>query len=148
MWLCNAGEDNACYNLYQGATSLANSATLCEADRDNIWNAFKVMYLQVKRDLIQAWARSQCPERHQSAELAVNYVPHFATAAELLGKGGFTTPATPAEGNTQKAAAEAEIKKSYESIANRTLNIGSKHLELPVQNMIRQTSGLQLYQSC
>ncbi|HVG16539.1 MAG TPA: RHS repeat-associated core domain-containing protein [Chitinophagaceae bacterium] len=109
-----ADETEGCLTNYATLDSAFN-ASICTADLDMAWRAFRGFYLETKRNLISAHIKALYPTPSATTLFNDHRQPHFSDASELLLATGTQLP-------TNKTAAkqqmEASINEFYSSNCN------------------------------
>jgi RHS repeat-associated protein len=71
---------SGCQSTYAAATSAFNTSTMCTADLDMAWNAFKAMYLQTKKDIIDNLVNGACATPTATTLITAGFHPNFNSA--------------------------------------------------------------------
>ena len=113
---CGDGNDMACFNKYKPGPALDTSSTLCTADRDMAWRAFRQFYLNAKQTVINQWLKDNCPNTPSGATLLnAGHQPHFSDVGELLGANGIDLPTTGGQGEVFRQQNENKVKEYYDA---------------------------------
>lgn len=104
--MCNEADGQACFTKYATPALAFSESALCVADRDMAWRAFRDLYLQRKRHVINYNLEQACkaPANVTAVQLfADGKTPQFMSEDEGLAQGGLPGP----ENTPTKAQAEA-----------------------------------------
>lgn len=93
--MCQKGTDNqACFQTYSNNAWAMNPDTMCVGELNMAWRAYRQMYLDVKRYIINKyWIKDSCNNALTAAQLMERgFTPHFSDADELAKAAGGTLP--------------------------------------------------------
>ncbi|WP_315815569.1 hypothetical protein [Paraflavitalea speifideaquila] len=109
------GTDGTCYNTYLNPTNAFNPSTMCVGELNMAWLSYRQMYLDIKRNLINAWIKSECPSCITPATIiAAGHQPHFSDAWEALAANDVDLPADEAAATAWKQKNQDKLNTYYD----------------------------------
>lgn len=116
--MCQTNTDNTtCYSTYSSTAHAFEEGTMCSGDLDMAWRAYRQMYLDIKRSIINKyWIQPGCSSSLTAAALVTaGHQPHFSDAVELQQASGGTFPQTQSEANSYQQQNQDQVNAYYAS---------------------------------
>jgi RHS repeat-associated protein len=107
-----------CYINYSDTTKAFDEAALCAGELDMAWRAYRQMYLDIKRSIVNNWITDNCDTCKSAAQIfASGHQPHFSDARELMALEG--PPDMPQDEKEGKALQEQYYDANCKAYAER-----------------------------
>ncbi|HYC29765.1 MAG TPA: hypothetical protein VEB42_13125, partial [Chitinophagaceae bacterium] len=110
--MCKDDNTATCYNTYATSSNAFDTTAMCKGDLDMAWRAFRQMYLDIKRELVNASLNSTCGNPTAINLITAGHQPHFGDATGLTSQNPYHPPADKAQAEQQ---AQAQLNVLYDA---------------------------------